>query len=332
MRIGSRSASRIILPPPARSCIEDCEHMTAETLESYRQLELEPGASPEAIRAAYRDLVKVWHPDRFLPGSELQKKAQARLKAINLAYEWLKSASNDARSFERSAAPQSSNGATQRTKDDACDVSNPTSNSSPLPKTSWGPRSLLDRWIHHGRGNPWILWPSLLLLVALSSVLLGSIDGVKVLLWKRAAERGDTGAQTELAWCYYRGEGEGKNPALALKWAQAAADPGALGGQRLLAILYWEGDAVPQDYSQAFRWMTLSANRGDAPAQAFLGHQYEFGRGVGQDEVEALKWYTLAAAQQISVAAKARNRLRKKLFPTQVAEAQIRAASFKPTR
>lgn len=31
----------------------------------YEILELEPGASPEEVKRAYRDLVKVWHPDRF---------------------------------------------------------------------------------------------------------------------------------------------------------------------------------------------------------------------------------------------------------------------------
>ena len=55
-------------------------------------LELEPGASAEAVRAAYRDLVKVWHPDRFTHDAELQRKAQDRLREINLAYERLQEA------------------------------------------------------------------------------------------------------------------------------------------------------------------------------------------------------------------------------------------------
>jgi curved DNA-binding protein CbpA len=31
----------------------------------YRTLELEPGATSEEIKAAYLDMVKVWHPDRY---------------------------------------------------------------------------------------------------------------------------------------------------------------------------------------------------------------------------------------------------------------------------
>jgi curved DNA-binding protein CbpA len=57
----------------------------------YRTLGLSPGASRDAIRNAYRDLVKVWHPDRFPNDPRLQEKAQETLKEINLAYETLRS-------------------------------------------------------------------------------------------------------------------------------------------------------------------------------------------------------------------------------------------------
>jgi hypothetical protein len=57
----------------------------------YQILEIEPGASKDDIRQAYRDLVKVWHPDRFLDDLRLQRKAEEKLKQINAAYEFLKS-------------------------------------------------------------------------------------------------------------------------------------------------------------------------------------------------------------------------------------------------
>jgi curved DNA-binding protein CbpA len=57
----------------------------------YKILGLEPGASPEQVKEAYRDLAKVWHPDRFPNDPRLQEKAQEKLKEINLAYEYLKS-------------------------------------------------------------------------------------------------------------------------------------------------------------------------------------------------------------------------------------------------
>lgn len=57
----------------------------------YEILELEIGASPEDIRAAYKDLIKVWHPDRFAKDPKLQARAQARMQAINEAYDVIRS-------------------------------------------------------------------------------------------------------------------------------------------------------------------------------------------------------------------------------------------------
>jgi TonB family protein len=54
-----------------------------------RALEVEPGASLEEIRQAYRDQTKVWHPDRFSNDIRLQKRAEEKLKQINLAYQRL---------------------------------------------------------------------------------------------------------------------------------------------------------------------------------------------------------------------------------------------------
>ena len=57
----------------------------------YQILDLEPGASPEQVKQAYRDMVKVWHPDRFGGDERLREKAQEMQKEINLAFEQLKS-------------------------------------------------------------------------------------------------------------------------------------------------------------------------------------------------------------------------------------------------
>lgn len=57
----------------------------------FQTLEIEPGASKDDIKQAYKDLAKVWHPDRFSEDSRLQQKAESKLKRINAAYEFLKS-------------------------------------------------------------------------------------------------------------------------------------------------------------------------------------------------------------------------------------------------
>lgn len=54
--------------------------------ECCRILDVQPGASLNAVKSAYRELVKVWHPDRFPGDPTLQARATEKLKAINLAY------------------------------------------------------------------------------------------------------------------------------------------------------------------------------------------------------------------------------------------------------
>ena len=56
----------------------------------YEILGLKPSATPDQVKQAYRDLCKVWHPDRFGHDPRLQQKAQEKLKEINEAYEHLR--------------------------------------------------------------------------------------------------------------------------------------------------------------------------------------------------------------------------------------------------
>ena len=54
-------------------------------------LELNPDASPDEVKQAYKDLVNIWHPDRFSNNPHLKEKAEKKLKEVNQAYETLKS-------------------------------------------------------------------------------------------------------------------------------------------------------------------------------------------------------------------------------------------------
>ena len=65
--------------------------MISDLSKAYELLGVKPGVSIRELKAAHRDLAKVWHPDRFLHDPRLQEKAQEKLKEINEAYEIISS-------------------------------------------------------------------------------------------------------------------------------------------------------------------------------------------------------------------------------------------------
>jgi curved DNA-binding protein CbpA len=54
--------------------------------QSFEILELNPDASTDEVQQAYKDLVNIWHPDRFAGNPRLRRKAETKLKEINRAY------------------------------------------------------------------------------------------------------------------------------------------------------------------------------------------------------------------------------------------------------
>src|SRR5215467_1723368 len=52
-------------------------------------LGLKPGASFEETKKSYRELLMVWHPDRFPSDGPLYAKAIEKVKELNAAYEFL---------------------------------------------------------------------------------------------------------------------------------------------------------------------------------------------------------------------------------------------------
>ncbi|MGI8500368.1 MAG: J domain-containing protein [Hassallia sp.] len=64
-------------------------HLRLDIHHAYEILGLKPGVSQIEVKQAYRELVKVWHPDRFFAQQEKQK-AEERIKKINEAYNQLK--------------------------------------------------------------------------------------------------------------------------------------------------------------------------------------------------------------------------------------------------
>lgn len=56
----------------------------------YAILGIKHTASPEAARKAYRNMAKIWHPDRYINDPLLKAKAEVEIKKINQAYAVIK--------------------------------------------------------------------------------------------------------------------------------------------------------------------------------------------------------------------------------------------------
>ena len=85
-----------------------------EIEQAYQTLGLARGASSAAVKQAYRDLVKVWHPDRFPQDHRLHDKVQEQLKGINLAYATVLEDLARPRAARSHPHSDNSNGPTQR--------------------------------------------------------------------------------------------------------------------------------------------------------------------------------------------------------------------------
>ncbi|MBW2099663.1 MAG: DnaJ domain-containing protein [Deltaproteobacteria bacterium] len=58
---------------------------------SFQILEIDPSASIDDAKQAYKIQVKFYHPDRFVEDPQQKQKAEEKLKEVNLAYEQVKS-------------------------------------------------------------------------------------------------------------------------------------------------------------------------------------------------------------------------------------------------
>ena len=55
----------------------------------YKILEIQETASLPEIKQAYRDMIGIWHPDRYIQNPRLYAKATEKLKDLNSAYNLL---------------------------------------------------------------------------------------------------------------------------------------------------------------------------------------------------------------------------------------------------
>ena len=82
-------------------------------------LDLTPPVVMTDLKEAYKDLVQVWHPDRFAHNPRLRLRAEEKIKIINLAYETLDRllSQQQARSNSHPTAAKSDRYSTAQTSD-----------------------------------------------------------------------------------------------------------------------------------------------------------------------------------------------------------------------
>ncbi|MBF0466160.1 MAG: DnaJ domain-containing protein [Nitrospirae bacterium] len=107
-------------------------HNSNSINKSLEVLGLNSKASPEEIKEAYKDLVKVWHPDRFAHDPKLQKKAGDKLSEINEAYRNLKDydIKNETGQTEESVKASSEDTKTSEKKESVKDTQTKTQSQS----------------------------------------------------------------------------------------------------------------------------------------------------------------------------------------------------------
>src|SRR4029453_5701706 len=104
--------------------------------------------------------------------------------------------------------------------------------------------------------------------------------------------RGDLEAIVTLGNLYESGDVLPEDPAEAARWYRRAANEGHAGAQTNLAMMYFEGHGVLRDVRQAILWYERAADPGAAIARFSLGSIYGAGAEVvAPDPVKAAAWY-----------------------------------------
>ena len=113
--------------------------------------------------------------------------------------------------------------------------------------------------------------------------------------FEKAARRGNTDAEVNLAILYFYGWGTPQNFGTGLYWLKSAADQGNSVASANLGLIYWKGWGVRTDYAEALRYFRKAADLGDTGAMVDLGYMNDYGVGTSPDHAAAAEWYRRGA-------------------------------------
>jgi len=126
-------------------------------------------------------------------------------------------------------------------------------------------------------------------------------DGAQIDNWQKEADKGNAGAQLDLAYAYYIGFIVKTNMSKAMDLWRKAAEQGSAPAQYRLGEAYSTGrGGVKIDKEEGIKWLKKSAVQNDtdasrnARAQLFMGDKYHSGTGVKQDDKQASIWWNKA--------------------------------------
>jgi tetratricopeptide (TPR) repeat protein len=227
--------------------------MNQQIKDFYRELDLEPGDDLVSVRESYRQLVKVWHPDRFTHDHKLQTMANDKLRRIILAYEALL-AFFEAEGIAQSSSPPKAEAPAG--SDWLEEVIKMSRNDRP-PKT---PRAAHGSNIYHA---------------GLSRYRARDYKAA-LRLFLQAAEMGNASAQYGVGYVYYRHRkfiplvGAGKHFADILRWWTKAAEQGHADAQYMVGIFHQIGWSTPFDEAEARKWFQRAGEQGHVHARLRL--------------------------------------------------------------
>jgi TPR repeat protein len=214
--------------------------------EHYQTLDACPTASLKEIRLLYRDLAQVWHPDRFQENPRLREKAEAKLKAINHAYETIRKNHQSGEQPNPRAEPR------------PAPVEPSTFSEGEVEALGWYAKAAAE-----GHADA-----QCIIATMYAEGQDVPRDEIKAIHWfKKSAEQGHAAAEFQMGLRYYAGGGVPKDPKKAVRYYQRAAFQGHAKAQFNLGIMYTNGVHISQDDITAYSWFTIAAANGHADAE-----------------------------------------------------------------
>lgn len=264
----------------------------------YQILAVIDSAEDAVIKAAYKALIQIYHPDRYAGDKhEANQKTKDILEAYRvLSDPDLRAEYNKTRvktTTSQTDAPPSSTPA----RTGKIPVFDFQSNALPLAGSSQSkhfsemPETILRKWAKDNKLEAQL---------ELGKRCFNGSDGnqsfTEAFIWfKKAAEQDDSNAQTVLGFMYANGIGIDDNAIKAFIWFRKAAEQGNPDAQFRLGLCFYAGFGVLQNHTEALFWLNQAEQQNNSNAQYLIGFMYANGEGVEQDQNLAITWFRKAA-------------------------------------